>query len=454
MRTVFNRSALGANRIAAALLLVGGLMLCSSPARAQDNVYAKIGWWEIRYKEFKDMNGCDATAQFQDQTTIQMALIQIGTEKSWTLFLHNPDWTSKLKTNLNYTLFLIASKPWHGTFSVNDDKSLYEGDLSIEFMNSIADAASLIILDEDKHALTARPLNMKDSADAIKAVVRCVREHAPVASSPEANSTFSGTGFFVAPNLVVTNNHVVKACTNPIQVRYPERTSYTATISGQDNTNDLALLHTDMDNLSVVSFHIRPRLGEAVAVYGFPYADVLSSSGNFTVGNVTSLSGMGDDTRFLQISAPVQPGNSGGPLLDMSGRVVGVVVGQLNALAMMQAGNSVPQNVNFAIQVPIVINFLSVKGVAPKLDAPGVDRTLPPSDVADIAKQFTVQLYCQGISSKTSEGEASVSARSDVVYLFATKFRASASQELGDLLGPVSERRLLKRNWQQMNCAR
>jgi serine protease Do len=86
----------------------------------------------------------------------------------------------------------------------------------------------------------------------------------------------------------------------------------------------------------------------------------------------------------------------------MSGNVVGVVVAQINALAMMQAGDSVPQNVNFAIQVPIVLNFLSVKGVTPKLDRSGASQALTASDVADKAKQFTVQVYCEGASSKTS----------------------------------------------------
>src|SRR5262249_47370947 len=64
---------------------------------------------------------------------------------------------------------------------------------------------------------------------------------------------------------------------------------------------------------------------------------------------VTSLAGMGDDTRFLQMSTPIQPGNSGGPLLDMSGAVVGGVVAQLSAVNMMLAGSSVPQNVNAGV---------------------------------------------------------------------------------------------------------
>src|SRR5262245_23805603 len=114
-----------------------------------------------------------------------------------------------------------------------------------------------------------------------------------------------------------------------------------------------------------------------------------------TLGHVTSLSGARDDTRFLQMSTPTQPGNSGGALLDMSGSVVGVVVSRLNL------AQSAPQNVNFAIQPSMVINFLEVKDVPPKLDIPKAPRS--PSEVCEIAKKFTVRVYCQGIASKTSE---------------------------------------------------
>src|SRR5215813_7891370 len=107
---------------------------------------------------------------------------------------------------------------------------------------------------------------------------------------------------------------------------------------------------------------------------------------------ITSLSGIQDDTRFLQMSTPVQPGNSGGALVDMSGSVVGVVVAQLNAIA-----KSVPQNVNFAIQPSFVMNFLSVKGAPPKYSSRTGTRK-PPSAVCDIAKKFTIQAYCQGTS--------------------------------------------------------
>jgi tetratricopeptide (TPR) repeat protein len=141
---------------------------------------------------------------------------------------------------------------------------------------------------------------------------------------PEAKSQkhreLSGTGFFVAPHFVLTNNHVIRGCgSNVISVLYPDRKPEPAFISGQDDTNDLALLRTEAPNVSTATFRFAPRLGETVATYGFPFPGLLSSSGNFTLGNVTSLTGINDDTRLLQTSTAVQPGNSGGALLDMTG---------------------------------------------------------------------------------------------------------------------------------------
>jgi hypothetical protein len=88
----------------------------------------------------------------------------------------------------------------------------------------------------------------------------------------------------------------------------------------------------------------------------------------------------------------------------MSGSVVGIVVFQLNAMLMMKVGESVPQNVNFAIQTPIITNFLSVRGVTPKIGYPGnsLRSEMPPPDVAEVAKKFTVQIYCKGVSRTSS----------------------------------------------------
>jgi S1-C subfamily serine protease len=101
---------------------------------------------------------------------------------------------------------------------------------------------------------------------------------------------------------------------------------------------------------------------------------------------------MFDDTRELQLTAPIQPGNSGGPLLDLSGNVVGIVSSRISDLAVAKATGSLPQNINFAIKSTIIQGFL---------DAHRVDYTsgqssakLDPADVGEMAAKSTVLLEC------------------------------------------------------------
>src|SRR6185295_986528 len=101
------------------------------------------------------------------------------------------------------------------------------------------------------------------------------------------------------------------------------------------------------------------RLGESVVAVGFPLSGLLSSDPIVTTGSISALSGLNNDRRAIQISAPIQPGNSGGPLLGENGSVVGIVMAKLNALKMVQATGDIPQNVNFAISVGIVQPFLN-----------------------------------------------------------------------------------------------
>jgi S1-C subfamily serine protease len=131
-----------------------------------------------------------------------------------------------------------------------------------------------------------------------------------------------------------------------------------------------------------------------VAVFGFPLASILSSSGNFTRGDVTALAGVEDDSRFVQISAPVQPGNSGGPLLDASANVIGVVSSKLNALKTMAATQGdIPQNVNFAIKSSIAANFLETNRVQYDVGAPSMP--LPATELAERARAISVFVTCQ-----------------------------------------------------------
>jgi S1-C subfamily serine protease len=161
-----------------------------------------------------------------------------------------------------------------------------------------------------------------------------------------------------------------------------------------DTENDLALLKREAGVTSVASFRegrgIRP--GDAVVAVGFPLTGVLASEANVTTGGVSALAGMGDDFRFLQITAPVQPGNSGGPLLDGSGNVVGVVTSKLNALRMARITGDIPQNINFAVNASVARIFMDAVGIS-YATAPSV-AAMGPADAGEKAKAFTVLLEC------------------------------------------------------------
>lgn len=99
--------------------------------------------------------------------------------------------------------------------------------------------------------------------------------------------------------------------------------------------NDLALLSANVKPAIVPALNSHPRVGESIHVYGFPLSGVLATSGNFTLGNITANAGVKDDTRMIQISAPVQPGNSGGPVIDECGNISGVLISKLKKLPMI-----------------------------------------------------------------------------------------------------------------------
>jgi S1-C subfamily serine protease len=110
-------------------------------------------------------------------------------------------------------------------------------------------------------------------------------------------------------------------------------------------------------------------------------------------GSVSSLKGMTDDSRSLQMSVPVQVGNSGGPLLNASGGVVGIIQSKLDAIKTASLTGDLPQNVNFAIKSMIALNFLQSSGVTPMIAAPAA--AWDPSDIAEGAQNFTVQVTCE-----------------------------------------------------------
>ncbi len=170
----------------------------------------------------------------------------------------------------------------------------------------------------------------------------------------------AGTGFVVADGWLLTNAHVVRGCR---KVEVGEKLA--ASEVRIDADNDLALVHV-ADGLGqpLAISAAKPRLGEDILALGFPLRSILADSLNVTRGNVSSLLGLMNDPRYLQISAPVQPGNSGGPLVDLAGRVVGVVTAKLDAVAVADATGDIPQSINFAIRPDAVTAFLHKNDIA------------------------------------------------------------------------------------------
>ena len=134
------------------------------------------------------------------------------------------------------------------------------------------------------------------------------------------------------------------------------------------------------------------RQGDTVLAVGFPLRGLLASQASLTVGTVSGLAGPRDDTRYLQITAPVETGNSGGPLLDQSGHLVGVIVSQLDALPVAQQTGNIPQNVNFAIHASVVRTFLDAHRVEYEIAASV--KMLQASDIGDRAKTYTLVVEC------------------------------------------------------------
>jgi S1-C subfamily serine protease len=216
-----------------------------------------------------------------------------------------------------------------------------------------------------------------------------------VLSIPQAAAeTARGTAFAVsADGSLVTNAHVVSGCTT-VKVRQAAQ-EFIGTVVASDRGEDLAMVKLPQGGRPFAKIRRSPavRLGEQVVAFGFPLSGALTTEGNLTVGYVSALRGARDDEKRIQITAQVQPGNSGGPLVDMSGNVVGVVASQLDAVKVMRAIGEVPQNVNFAIALDRLKRFLESNKVATAEEVSGGE--LRPADIADRMQKYSFMIECR-----------------------------------------------------------
>ncbi|MCB1756311.1 MAG: trypsin-like peptidase domain-containing protein [Gammaproteobacteria bacterium] len=208
----------------------------------------------------------------------------------------------------------------------------------------------------------------------------------------------TGTGFFINNSgNVITNQHVVGQCI-AVTIAVDGDTVLTRLVKG-DQERDIAVLESPVRNPHYALFNENAngeRLGENVLALGFPLYGVLSSSINLTTGNISSLLGVQDDENVYQITAPIQAGNSGGPVINQRGLVAGVVQSKLNALELSRYTGDLAQNVNFAIKSSHIKRFLLDNNIAYHTRSYADSRERSTVDLAEEARGYTVQIKCHG----------------------------------------------------------
>jgi S1-C subfamily serine protease len=232
-------------------------------------------------------------------------------------------------------------------------------------------------------------------------------------SEEKSRQSGTGSGFFVSMmGHIITNAHVVYEC-NRVTVGDNANKQVPAKVIRADKKSDLALLKLStletasseskslIQKLSIVAVPVASkgllrsddvRRGERLLVAGYPFGDFISNSMKVTTGIVSATVGIGDDSGQFQLDAAIQPGNSGGPIYDYSGNIVGVVVSQLNKMKMAEAVGTIPENQNFGIKASTVRQFLESSGLPSKK----VERTkdIPSEEVAQIAENQALMVMC------------------------------------------------------------
>lgn len=190
----------------------------------------------------------------------------------------------------------------------------------------------------------------------------------------------SGTAFVVHPDgLLLTAHHVVENA-DSIDVSCSGQSAQAAMVRSASPSTDLALLEVEGLNVDAyLSFaQSGPELGEEVFTVGYPLVNLLGTEPKYTEGTISALSGPGGDASYVQISVPVQPGNSGGPLVNERGEVVGVVIATASAPAFFRASGTIPQNTNWAVKGVFAAALFSSPAplLSPLESAPGspIDR--------------------------------------------------------------------------------
>jgi hypothetical protein len=218
----------------------------------------------------------------------------------------------------------------------------------------------------------------------------------PVVKTPtqddQAIPASSGSGFAVSSDgYVITNSHVIEGCQDVV-IHTPLKDIKMRVVSN-DPKNDLALLKGNFTPLAVFSLSTeRPEILQDIYVAGYPFGYKVSSSVKVTKGIISSLTGIGNDFSNFQIDAALQSGNSGGPILDDMGNVVGVAVAKLDLnIQILKNTANIPENTNFGIKASVVKSVLDSSSV----DTPSANKSaISKSQLGKMITNGTYYISC------------------------------------------------------------
>jgi S1-C subfamily serine protease len=380
-------------------------------------------WRGGAYTSDKDgsFSNCAAGATYQSGVYF---MVSVNADLSWVLGFAHPDW--KLTPGEAFPLAL--------TFDGQNAVHVQGMPIGAHLVGvAMPTNSSLISQFRKAKTMTAFAQNqlfqfsLNQTAELLPSLVNCVVSvrkngiaHAtefaiakPPAAKPPAAAgaapqktaklgTKSGTGIVISSSgHVVTNQHVVAGCVGDIQGSLGGEAPLKLRLVSSDETNDLALLQAPTPFKAVASIRGKPvHSGDSVVAIGYPFHGLLTSDFTVTTGIVSSLSGIMNDTRYLQISAAVQPGNSGGPLLDTGGQVAGVVAAKLDALKFVKATGDIPENINFAIKTGTLRDFLDNSAIDYQTGDAKTD--LKTTEIAQNARAFTLLISCSAAEETAS----------------------------------------------------
>src|SRR5262245_20511807 len=408
-------------RVAMWAVVAAAWLILSATASSARGPYGSITVGNWKGGAFTDdKNGgvshCAATTIYQSGIYFSVSIAANG---NWWLGFAHEDW--RLTPGQAFPLALtFDAQPAFNVYGMPRDAHIVSVDLPVN--------SALISQFRKARQMTAFAqgqlfqFNLSQTAQLLPALVNCVasikkngianagesalvarpaaasppQQAAPSAAPRSARSaTQTGTGFVVSSSgHVVTNQHVIDGC-GEISGNLSGEAPVKLRLVSSDESNDLALLQAPSHFKDVASIRQTSiQVGNGEVAIGFPYHGLLTSDFTGITGIVSSLSGILNDTRHLEISAALQPGNSGGPPLDFGGAVVGVVAAKLDAVKVARATGTIPENINFAIKTGALRDFLDNSAVMYRASEWRDGAKKETADIAREARGFTLLITC------------------------------------------------------------